>query len=145
MNDDRDPAISEYRALATFRYHIRRFLRFSEEAARKAGIEPQQYLLMLAVKGLPEGVRATVGEVAERLQLQHHSTVELVNRMEKQGLAQRQPSPADRREVLVCITTKGEKLVRRLAAKHQLQLKENGPELLHALRKVLGAGAKRRR
>jgi DNA-binding MarR family transcriptional regulator len=143
MIDEHDVGISDYRALAAFRYQIRRFLRFSEETAREAGIEPQQYLVMLAVKGLPEGVRGRVAEIAERLQLQHHSTVELVDRLEKQALVQRKRSPVDRREVLVSITTKGEKLLRELATKHKQQLKQDGPELLQSLRKVLGSSAKK--
>ena len=133
--------ISDYRALAEFRYQVRRFLRFSEDAARSRGVEPQQYLLLLAIKGLPEGTRARVGELAERLQLQHHSTVELVDRLEKQGMVLRKRSPSDRREVLISMTVKGEKLLRELAIEHKHQLQEEGPELLRTLRKVLvGSG-----
>lgn len=136
-------AISDFRSLAEFRYQIRRFVRFSEQAAREAGLEPQHYLFLLAVKGLPQDVRGSVGELAERMQLQHHSTVELVNRLEKQGLVHRKRSPKDRREVLISITAKGEKLVGELAMNHKRHLAQEGPELLQALRKVLGSGAKR--
>lgn len=129
---------SDFRALAEFRYHIRRFLRFSEQCARDAGIEPQQYLLMLAIKGLPDGVRPRVGEIAERLQIQHHSTVELIDRLEKQAYVQRSRSPEDRREVNVSLTTKGEKLLRELALSHREQLVSLAPQLLQSLRRVVG-------
>jgi len=73
--------IDDYRGLGEFRYQIRRFLRFSEQVAREAGIEPQQHQLLLAIKGLPEGVVASISILAERLQIQHHSAVELVDRL----------------------------------------------------------------
>ncbi len=139
MNGDQGFGEDDFRALAEFRYHMRRFLRFSEGAAREAGLEPQHYLMMLAIKGLPEGVRALVGELAERMQLQHHSTVELVDRLERQGLVQRKRRPEDRREVLVLLTPKAEKLVRQLAMAHKKQLQSDGPELLKALRNVMAA------
>src|SRR5512147_2140256 len=104
-----------YKALAEFRYQIRRFLRFSEETARAAGLEPQQYQLMLALKGLPEGSRHRIGEVAERLQIQHHSTVELVDRLARRGLIRRRRGESDRREVLLELTPRGDKLLQELA------------------------------
>src|SRR5262245_38534659 len=82
----RGPGLEEYRALAEFRYLVRRFLAFSEAAARAAGLRPQQHQLLLAVKGLPAGMKPTIRVLAERLQLRHHSTVELADRMEEQGL-----------------------------------------------------------
>src|SRR5881409_2559150 len=88
---------ADYQALAEFRYQIRRFLRFSEQMARAAGIEPQQHQLLLAVKGLPEGRRAIIGELADRLQLQHHSVVELVDRLEERGFVQRNRDEGDQR------------------------------------------------
>src|SRR5579862_3295158 len=87
---DKRATTPDYRAMAELRYQIRRFLRFSEEASRKEGLEPHQYQLMLAVKGLPEGVRPRISELAERLQIKHHSTVELVNRLETRGYLRRQ-------------------------------------------------------
>ena len=93
-------APSDYQALAELRYQIRRFLHFSEQAARKAGLEPQQHQLMLALKGLPEGVRPRIGELAERLQIQHHSAVELINRLAAGGYVKRGRQSQDRREVL---------------------------------------------
>src|ERR1700692_3474102 len=80
-----DLSPAEYRALAEFRYQIRRFLQFSAEAARQYGLEPQQHQPLLAVKGPPDDVRPTIGELAERLQIQHHSAVELVDRLAEHG------------------------------------------------------------
>ncbi len=145
MAADRDLEQSDYRALAEFRYQIRRFLRFSEQAARKAGIEPQQHQLMLAVKGLPDGVMATVGELANRLQIQHHSTVELVNRLEDQGLVSRKRGDEDRRQVEVLLTSKGERVLRELSLFHRSELRASGPELAAALRRLLAATGRGRR
>ena len=130
----------DYRALAAFRYSIRKFLRFSEEAAREAGIEPQHHQLMLALKGLPDGTRATVGELAERLQIQHHSSVELINRLVEQGLVQRKRSGQDRRQVLISLTARGERMLRELSIHHRRELQASAPELIAALRSVLGGG-----
>src|SRR5512141_3131907 len=90
-----------YRAMAEFRYQIRRFLRFSERTARQWGVEPQQYQLMQAVKGIADGERPRISYIAERLQIQHHSTVELVDRLTKRNLVRRRRSDNDRREVLL--------------------------------------------
>src|SRR5579884_3918947 len=93
----------DYHALAEFRYQLRRFMHFSEQMARSVGLEPQQHQLLLAVKGMPEGRKATIGEIAERLQLQHHSTVELVDRLSEGGFVERQRDEEDLRRVLVCL------------------------------------------
>jgi len=130
----------DYRALAAFRYSIRKFLRFSEEAARQAGIEPQHHQLMLALKGLPDGTRATVGELAERLQIQHHSSVELINRLVEQGLVQRKRSGEDRRQVLISLTARGERMLRELSIHNRQELQASAPELIAALRSVLDGG-----
>ena len=126
-----------YRAMAEFRYQIRRFLRFSEHAAREAGLEPQQYQLLLAVKGLPDGERPRIGDIAERLQIQHHSTVELVDRLAKRSLVRRRRSDNDRREVLLELTQKGDRLLQELALHHRSEIREMGPELVTSLKKVL--------
>ena len=126
-----------YRAMAEFRYQIRRFLRFSERAAREAGLEPQQYQLMLVVKGMPNGDRPRIGDVAERLQIQHHSTVELVDRLAKRSLVRRRRSDNDRREVLLELTSKGDRLIQELALHHRSEIREMGPELVTSLKKVL--------
>ena len=76
---------TDFRAMAELRYQIRRFMRFSENAAQQAGMEPQQHQLLLALKGLPRGMKPTINALAERLQLQHHSTVGLVDRLVERG------------------------------------------------------------
>jgi DNA-binding MarR family transcriptional regulator len=126
-----------YKALAEFRYQIRRFLRFSEETARAGGLEPQQYQLMLAVKGMPDNVRHRVGEIAERLQIQHHSTVELVDRLARRGLIKRRRSESDRREVLLELTPRGDKLLQEMALRHRAELRELAPDLVAALKRVV--------
>lgn len=123
-----------YRALAEFRYEIRRYLNFSERAARAAGIEPQQHQALLAVKGLPDGADATVGSLAEQLQIQHNSAVELAIRLESKGLVKRLRNSADHRQVLVILTERGEKLLRGLSAMHRAELRSAGPKLLRALK-----------
>jgi DNA-binding MarR family transcriptional regulator len=128
---------SDYQALAEFRYHIRRFLRFSERAAREAGVEPQQHQLMLAVKGMPDETQATISELAERLQIQHHSTVELVDRLSSRGFVTRKRGSKDRRQVIVQLSAKGEKLLRDLSIHHRDELKEEGTELVASLRKLM--------
>ncbi len=128
----------DYRALAEFRYQIRRFLRFSEDAARAAGLEPQQHQLLLAVKGLPEGKEPTIGELADRLQIRHHSVVELIDRLESRGLARRQRSSEDRRKVRVELTPDGERILESLTVEHRNELEAAGPTLLKALEELLG-------
>ncbi len=105
------PSPAAFKRLAEFRYRIRQFLHFSEEAARQHGIEPQQHQLMLAIKGLPAGMRPTVTVISSRLCLRHHSTVELINRLVDRGAITRRHSDHDRREVLVELTPQGEKLL----------------------------------
>ncbi|MFB3812879.1 MAG: MarR family winged helix-turn-helix transcriptional regulator [Terriglobales bacterium] len=133
---------NDYRALAEFRYQIRKFLRFSESAARTAGLEPQQHQLLLAIRGLPEGTPATIGNVADRLQIQHHSTVELVDRLVRRGLVQRKRGGEDRRQVLLQVTAKGDRLLRELSIHHEEELRTNGPALIAALRRMLTVAKK---
>src|SRR5260370_41490113 len=104
MHSTADLSIADYQALAEIRHQIRRFLHFSEQAAREAGLEPQQHQLLLALKGLPEGRKATISELAERLQIQHHSTVELIDRMVERDLVQRSRDDEDQRRVLIQLT-----------------------------------------
>lgn len=122
-----------YLALADFRYEIRRFLSFSEQAARAAGVEPQQHQALLAIKGLPPAREATVGYLAERLQIWHHSAVELTSRLERKKLIRRLRNPADRREVLLSVTPRGERLLRSLSQSHRAELRSAGLKLLRAL------------
>src|SRR5690242_11266316 len=115
MSANGDLSHVEYQALAELRYQLRRFLHFSEQEARAAGLEPQQHQLLLAIKGLPAGKLASVGELAERLQLQSHSTVELINRTVERGLLERQRDPNDQRRVLIHLTRHGDELLKRLS------------------------------
>lgn len=139
-------AASEFQQLAAFRYSIRKFLHFSEEAARHNGLEPQQHQLMLAIKGLPGSMRPTVTTLSTRLCLRHHSTVELINRLVERGAAVRKPSDQDRREVLVELTPHGEELLQKLSVLHWQELQNAGPELCQALQRVveLSNGAARK-
>jgi len=139
---DRAVSVAEYRALAEFRYQIRRFLNISEQAARAAGLEPQQYLLLLALRGLPEGKQATILTLAERLQLRHHSVVGLIDRLEKRGLVRRVRGKEDRRKVLISLTARGEQILGNLARKRLAELRATGPELVRALGAVIGATRK---
>jgi DNA-binding MarR family transcriptional regulator len=123
--------------MARFRYQLRRFLVFSENAAREAGIEPQQHQLLLSLKGLEDGERPTVGTLAERLQLRHHTTVGLVDRLAKKKLVKRQRSEHDGREILIAVTAAGEKLLEALAQTHQREMRSAGPTLVEALTALL--------
>lgn len=114
---------AEFEALAEFRYAIRRFLRFSEQEARKAGITPQQHQLLLAIKGYPGREQATVSELAERLQMRQHSMVGLVDRTEAQRLVQREPGTIDHRQVYISLTPAGERLLHTLAIIHRQELR----------------------
>ena len=138
-----DISLAGYRQLAEFRYRIRQFLHFSEEAARAAGIEPQQHQLMLAIKGLPDGVRPTVTALSERLCLRHHSTVELINRLVERGAAVRRHALEDRREVLDELTPYGEQLLRKLSVAHWQELQNFAPALSAALQAICQSSPER--
>jgi DNA-binding MarR family transcriptional regulator len=129
--------LSDYQALAEFRYQIRKFLRFSEQAVRAAGMETGQYQLMLAIKGMPEGVRPRIRELANRMHVQHHSAVELVNRLEAGGYVRRERAQEDRREVLLALTAKGEQVLGELALHHHEELRSAAPGLVAALRRLM--------
>jgi len=133
----RDLSLAGYRALAEFRFQVRRFLHFSEEQVRGLGLEPQQHQLLLAIKGLPAGARATIGELALRLQLKHHSAVELVNRLETRGYVVRSASRGDRRQVIVRLTVSGSSVLRKLSLAHHEELEKAGPALAQALRLLM--------
>lgn len=127
----------DYQAMAELRYQIRRFLRFSENAARRAGIEPQQHQLLLAVHGLPDGLKPTVGVLAERMQLQHHSTVELIDRLVERGFLCRLRATDDRRQVLVKLTREGEEFLKRLSLYHLQEWQAAGPKLVKVLQGLI--------
>ena len=143
MKDAQRLDTNGYRALAEFRYQLRRFLQFSEDQARAAGLEPQQHQLLLAIKGLPENCPSTIRELANRLLLKHHSTVELVDRLERRGAVRRTPNPDDARTVLVQLTRTGEQLLATLSQAHSGELKSAGPALIKALTAVLRAPRKK--
>ena len=128
--------LADYEALAELRYQIRRFLHFSEQAARKAGLEPRQHQLMLTLKGLPAGTRPRIGELAERMQIQHHSAVELVDRTEKKGLIHRVRAESDRREVHVQLTPRGDRVLADLTQHMREELRSAAPALVSTLRKL---------
>jgi DNA-binding MarR family transcriptional regulator len=127
----------DYRTLAEFRYQIRTFLAFSEAAAMEHGLNGQQHQLLLAIKGLPEDITPSIGVLAERLHLRHHTTVELVDRLSKRGCIKREVSTTDRRKVHLRITARGDKLLRKLTAIHEKELQSSGPVLLETLRKLI--------
>ncbi|MEY4508961.1 MAG: hypothetical protein RLZZ450_1083 [Pseudomonadota bacterium] len=131
------PTLAEYRALAELRYQLRAFISFSERAAREASLEPQHHQLLLAIKGLPAELRPTIGTLAQRLCVEHHTTVALVDKLAAAQLVRRVPSERDRREVLVEITADGEGRLAGLSQLHKAQLRTIGPALLEALQAVL--------
>ncbi len=124
---------SEYQALANFRYALRQFLRFSEEAAQEVGLTPHQHQALLAIKGFPGRDRITIGELAERLQIRHHSAVGLVDRLSDQGLLKREQSNEDRRRVFVALSSKGAEILERLSATHKEELRRMEPQLRQLL------------
>jgi DNA-binding MarR family transcriptional regulator len=142
VNSNSDLSLEEYRHLAEFRRQIREFLHFSEATAKEHHIEPQQHQLLLAVRGLPEDVKPTIREVAARLFIQHHSAVELVNRLEATGAIARIPGPEDKREVWIRLTPLGLEMLRRLALAHHTELRRAGPELARHLASLLRQGRK---
>ena len=113
----------DFEALARFRFGTRRYLRFSEETVRRHGVTPQQYQLMLALKGFPNRDWAMVRELADRLQLRHHSVVELISRAQREGFVERTTDPDDARAVRVALTGEGERLLGRLSAMHRDELR----------------------
>lgn len=137
MGSARGLKTKDYRNLAEFRRQIRQFLSFSEGVARQEGIEPRQHQFLLTLRGLPENVKPTIGELAERLFIQHHSAVELVNRLARVGVVYRYQGKGDRREVYVRLTASGARLLRKLSLIHRTELDRSGPALVKALRSII--------
>lgn len=132
---------TQYEKLAAFRHALRVFLRFSENAAAAAGLAPQQHQALLVIKGIPGGGGVTIGALAERLQLRHHSVVGLVDRMARKRLVARRQDPADRRRVSLSVTRRGEALLEKLSLSHRAELRRLAPQielLLADLRKKNG-------
>jgi DNA-binding MarR family transcriptional regulator len=128
--------------LAEFRHQLRLFLHFSEAAAAKFGLQPQQHQLLLQIAGRPEGVAATVGYVAERLGLRHNSVVELSMRCEEAGLIRRTHGDNDRRCVLLELTPKGLRTLEALSLDHARELNELAPQLIRTLTAIKAAHSK---
>ena len=129
---------TEYETLADLRYSLRQFLHFSEEAAHNAGVTPQQHQALLAIKGFPEERGITIGELAERLQVRHHSAVGLVDRLVLKNLVAREHHPADCRQVFLALTERGEKMLERLSAALKEQLRRVGPRIESLLKRLRG-------
>jgi DNA-binding MarR family transcriptional regulator len=127
----------QYRALAELRHQIRHFLSEGDRAARAAGLEPQQYLLLLMIRGLPEGHSATIRTLADRLTLKHHSVVELVDRLEANGYVRRSRARDDRRNVIVSLLPRGERMLEEVARQRIDELRSNGHELVRAIDRLL--------
>ena len=132
-----DLSDDEYAALAELRHQLRRFLAFSENEARAVDLEPRQHQLLLALRGLPADATPTVGALAERLLLRHHTVVELLDRLEKGGLVRRVRAKDDRRQARITLTRRGGDTLRRLSISHRNELGTLGPALVTALRRVL--------
>jgi DNA-binding MarR family transcriptional regulator len=128
----------EYLALGEFRYQLRKFLRHMEEASRLLGVSPQQYQLVLAIKGLPKDIAPTISQLAERMQLNHNSMVELVDRCAENHLIRRTRSANDRRQVTLSITPEGEALLRKLGVAARQELLDMGPKLVESVLKLTG-------
>lgn len=128
---------AEYRALAELRYRIRHFLREGDSLTREAGLEPQQYVLLLAIRGLPEGEEASIRTLAERLALKHHSVVELVDRLESHGYVRRSRGREDRRRVLVSLLPRGERMLEQVVRQRISELRSNGHQLVNAIDQLL--------
>jgi DNA-binding MarR family transcriptional regulator len=129
---------AEYETLADLRYALRQFLHFSEECAQAAGITPQQHQALLAIKGFRERDRFTMSELAERLQIRHHSAVGLADRLAKNGFITRKTAPEDRRQVYLSLTTRSEAMLEKLAAAHKEQLRRVGPQIESLLKRLRG-------
>lgn len=132
-------ADANYSALAEFRYRIRLFLEASEIASRSVGLEPEQYQLLLTVRGMPRGSAATIRALAEQLRVRHNTVVERVDRLAHMKLVHRTHSSEDRRVVLVHASPRGDRILERLARKRLSELRRTGPALIAALSKVISA------
>lgn len=136
MKVDSETADHLVSTLAEFRYELRRFLQFSEGAAIEAGLHPQQHQLLLQIAGAPHGTPVTIAYAAGRLGLKHNSTVELVDRSEREELIERTIDKHDRRRAILHLTRKGRQVLHRLSGDHARELNEMAPRLVQTLRRV---------
>ncbi|HLZ12876.1 MAG TPA: MarR family transcriptional regulator [Candidatus Acidoferrum sp.] len=128
---------AEYRALAELRYRIRQFLREGDDTAYSQGLEPQQYQMLLAIRGMNDGELATIGTLAERLAIKHHSAVELIDRLEKRGYVKRVRDKDDRRQVHVLLLGRGEKALASVVEERISELRASGSKLVAAIQSLL--------
>jgi len=127
----------EYRAMAELRYRLRLFLREGDAAARSAGLEPQQYLMLLAIRGLPNGNSAKIRFLADSLLVKHHSAVELVDRLEMRGLVRRTRGREDRRQVMISLLPKGQRVLERVVQQRISEVRAGGNQLIRAIDALL--------
>ncbi|MEO6848744.1 MAG: MarR family transcriptional regulator [Chthoniobacterales bacterium] len=132
-----------YVELAMFRGTLRKFLRFSEDAASEAGLAPKQHQALLAIKGFPGERAITIGQLAEQLQIRHHSAVGIVDRLEEGKYLKRSISPTDRRKVQLDLTQRGEQILERLSHSHHQEMQMVGPKLIKILQSIIGEETKR--
>ena len=136
MPDSASITKTEYEVLAEFRYTLRRFMSFSENAAKEVGITPQQHQALLAIKGFPGREQITIRELSDRLQIKHHSAVGLLNRLEAEKLITRSPFQKDRRKVFISLTARGLSILERLSDIHREELQRLTPQLRSLLREI---------
>ena len=127
---------AEYEVLAEFRYTLRQFMSFSENAAEEIGLTPQQHQALLAIKGFPGREQITVGELSERLQIKHHSAVGLIDRLEAENLIDRSAGLTDRRKVFISLTGRGLSILEKLSTIHREELRRLGPQLRLLLKRI---------
>ncbi len=136
MTDFTSFSKEDFESLAEFRYALRSYLRFSENSAKSAGLTLQQHQALLFIIGFPGREQVTIGELAERLQIRHHSAVGLVDRLEQQELVERIQNKEDRRQVFICLTRKGISVLQGLASSHHEELRNIAPKLCSLLEKI---------
>jgi DNA-binding MarR family transcriptional regulator len=127
----------DYDALAELRYLGRKFLRFSKDLLRaKAGLNPEQYEALLAIKASSSPKGLTISQLSERLQVKHHSAVNIVDRLVESKLITREAGKTDRRKRHVQLTAKGERLIEELAGVHYQELRNRSEEMIQALKRL---------
>lgn len=127
---------TEYEVLAEFRFALRQFTSFSDAAIEEVGLTPQRHQALLAIQGFPGREQITIGELAERLQIKHHSAVGLVNRLEADGLIDRSTAPNDRRKVLIALSQRGLSILEKLSNSHREELRQLSPQLRLLLERI---------
>lgn len=137
VHDSLDLSDADYHSLGAFRYQIRRFQHFSEDAARTEGLEPQQHQMLLAIRALKDEDTPTIGQLAHHLFIRHHSAVGMIDRLVERGLVERLRGEEDRRQVRVRLTPSGNQRLHHLSRIHRAELRQSGPALVETLRNLL--------